>query len=134
MKKYDNKKIVWHQYRKEEDLFDAYNKTNYFLLPIDSVARQKYILPGKFSSYLFFCRPIIGFSYSESAIEDYIINNQLGLFIDINDNIENNIKKIDELFLKDDDYYKTQYIKAKNFYKDYFSTRSIKEQIKKTFQ
>ena len=133
MKKYDNKKIVWHPYRKEEDLFDAYNKTNYFLLPIDSVGRQKYILPGKFSSYLFFCRPIIGFSCSESAIEDYIKNNQLGLFIDINDNIENNIKKIDELFFKNNDYYKTQYIKAKNFYKDYFSTRSIKEQIKKTF-
>ena len=54
MKKYDNKKIVWHQYRKEEDLFDAYNKTNYFLLPIDSVARQKYILPVNFQATFFF--------------------------------------------------------------------------------
>lgn len=134
MKKYYNKKIVWHQYRKEEDLLYAYNKTNYFLLPIDSIGRQKYILPGKFSSYLFFCRPIIGFSNSESAIEDCIKNNQLGLFIDINDSIENKIKKIDELFLKKEDYYKMQYVKAKNFYKDYFSTSSIKEQIKKTFQ
>ena len=103
------------------------------MLPIDATGRQKYILPGKFSSYLFFCRPIIGFSNKNSAIEDCIKNNQLGIFIDIEDKIEKNTKIINELFNNQAEYYESQYNNAKIFYNDYFSTKSIEEQIKKTF-
>jgi hypothetical protein len=133
MKKFKNEKIIWHQYMSELDLLEKYEETNYFLLPIDATGRQKYILPGKFSSYLFFCRPIIGFSNKNSAIEECIKNNQLGKFIDIDDNIEKNIKIINELFNNQKEYYETQEINAKNFYNNYFSTKSIEEQIKKTF-
>ena len=133
MSKFKNKKIIWHQYMNEFELLEEYEKTNFFLLPIDATGRQKYILPGKFSSYLFFCRPIIGFSNKDSAIEDCIKNNQLGIFIDIDDKIEKNINIINDLFKNKKEYYETQHINANNFYKDYFSTKSIKEQIKKTF-
>ena len=133
MKKFKNEKIIWHQYMSELDLLEKYEETNYFLLPIDATGRQKYILPGKFSSYLFFCRPIIGFSNKNSAIEECIKNNQLGKFIDIDDKIEKNIKIINELFNNQKEYYETQEINAKNFYNNYFSTKSIEEQIKKTF-
>lgn len=133
MKKYKNEKIIWHQYMSELDLLEKYEETNYFLLPIDATGRQKYILPGKFSSYLFFCRPIIGFSNKNSAIEECIKNNQLGTFIDIDDKIEKNIKIINQLFDNQKEYYETQQINAKNFYNNYFSTKSIEEQIKKTF-
>ena len=82
---------------------------------------------------MFFCRPIIGFSNKDSAIEDCIKNNQLGTFIDISDKIEKNTKIINELFNNQSEYYEAQYINAKTFYKDYFSIKSIEEQIKKTF-
>jgi len=133
MSKFKNKKIIWHQYMNEFELLEEYEKTNFFLLPIDATGRQKYILPGKFSSYLFFCRPIIGFSNKDSAIEDCIKKNKLGTFIDIDDKIEKNINIINDLFKNKKEYYETQHINANNFYKDYFSTKSIKEQIKKTF-
>ena len=110
-----------------------YQKTNYFLLSIDSVGRQKYILPGKFSSYLFFKRPIIGFSNKDSALEYYINNNRLGLFIDIEEKIENNIKKIEKLFTKDEKFYENQYNNAQNIYNNYFSSEYVEEQIKKIF-
>lgn len=133
MKRYKNEKIIWHKYIDELELLEKYEESNFFLLPIDAIGRQKYILPGKFSSYLFFCRPIIGFSNKDSAIEDCIRNNQLGIFIDISDKIEKNTKIINELFNNQSEYYEAQYINAKTFYKDYFSINSIEEQIKKTF-
>ena len=130
---YDDKKIIWHQYIKEQELFDAYNKTNFFLLPLDATGRQKYIIPGKFSSYLFFQRPIIGFSNKDSALEDYINNYDLGVFIDIDQNNNDNINKIEKLFAQKDKYYQNKYIKTKKFYDDNFSTNSVGEQIKKIF-
>lgn len=133
MERFKDNRILWHGYIDEKDLIEEYQKTNYFLLPIDSIDRQKYILPGKFSSYLFFCRPIIGFSNKDSAIEEYIRKNDLGIFINIDDYFIKNTEMISELFYKNKDYYDILYIRSKNFYKKYFSTNSIREQIKQIF-
>ena len=133
IKKFHNKKIKWHEYINENDLFREYNKTNFFLLPIDSMGRQKLIIPGKFSSYLFFCRPILAFSKKNSALEDYINNEKLGTFIDIDENSKNNVRKIEELFYNSQEYYDNQYIKSKKFYEDNFSINSVEEKINKIF-
>lgn len=133
IEKYKDKKIIWHQYVKEQDLFDEYNKANFFLLPLDTTGRQKYIIPGKFSSYLFFRRPIIGFSNRDSALEDYINKYKLGVFIDIDQNGNDNVGKIEKLFNQNREYYQIKYIKIKEFYDDNFSTKSVSEQIKKIF-
>ena len=42
-------------------------KKQIFLLPIDAIGRQKFILPGKFSTYLSFYKPIMGFSNQSTA-------------------------------------------------------------------
>ena len=133
IKKYRSEKIIWHEYINEQSLFKEYNKTNFFLLPIDAIGRQKYILPGKFSSYLYFCRPILGFSNKNSALEDYINNNNLGVFIDVDESTENNVKEIEKLFHNSKKYYEIQYTNAKEFYEKNFSIKSIDEQINKLF-
>jgi len=133
MNKYTSKKIKWHGYLNERSILDEYNKTNYFLLPIEATGRQKYILPGKFSSYLFFCRPIIGFSNRDSVLEEYIKNNKLGEFIDIGAEVKINTRIIKNLLNNNIDYYETHYANAKNFYIKNFSTSSITKQIKKIF-
>ena len=133
IKKYNNEKIIWHEYINEEELFKEYNKTNFFLLPLDATGRQKYIIPGKFSSYLFFCRPIIGFSNKNSALEDYICQNKLGVFIDIDQNSNDNAGEIEKLFNHQKEYYETQYNNIQKFYDDNFSIKTVNEQIKKIF-
>lgn len=133
MEKYKSNIFKWHRYKDETDLLFEYNKTNFFLLPIEAINRQKYILPGKFSSYLFFCRPILGFSNRDSALENYIKNNQLGEFINIDEKIEKKVKIIENLLNKKEEYYEDQYINAKNFYNKNFSTISINKQIREIF-
>ena len=132
-KKYNDEKIIWHQYVDEKELFIEYNRTNFFLLPIDATGRQKYIIPGKFSSYLFFHRPIIGFSNKNSALEDYITKNKLGIFIDIDQNSKTNVVEIEKLFSHKKEYYEFQHTNIKKFYEENFSNRSIYDQIKKIF-
>ena len=133
MEKYKDNIFKWHGYKNESELLNEYNKTNFFLLPIEAVNRQKYILPGKFSSYLFFCRPILGFSNRDSALENYIKKNQLGEFICIDEKIETKVNIIENLLNKNEDYYKDQYINANNFYNKNFSTNSINRQIREIF-
>lgn len=133
MEKYKNNLLKWHGYKNESDLLFEYNKTNFFLLPIEAVNRQKYILPGKFSSYLFFCRPILGFSNRDCALENYIKKNQLGEFININEKIESKVKIIENLLNKKEEYYEEQYNNAKNFYNKNFSNKSINKQIREIF-
>ena len=133
MEKYKDNIFKWHGYKNESELLNEYNKTNFFLLPIEAVNRQKYILPGKFSSYLFFCRPIIGFSNIDIDLENYIKKNQLGEFICIDEKIETKVNIIENLLNKNEDYYKDQYINANNFYNKNFSTNSINRQIREIF-
>ena len=82
---------------------------------------------------MFFCRPILGFSNRDSALENYIKKNQLGEFICIDEKIETKVNIIENLLNKNEDYYKDQYINANNFYNKNFSTNSINRQIREIF-
>ena len=105
----------------------------FFLLPIDAIGRQKFILPGKFSTYLSFYKPIIGFSNQSTAIENEITQNGVGIFININETKEKNILKIKNLMSMENENYQNLSNCCKKLFENNFSDEAIQIQIKQTF-
>lgn len=132
-RQYNFKNIFWHGYKKEEDLFLAYQKTNFFLLPIDSVGRQRYILPGKFSSYLSFYRPIIGFSKNDTSLQNAIEENKVGYFININNDHNTNVQKLMDIKNIQRIDYQNICKNCENYYRSSYSPEAIRKQANKIF-
>ncbi len=130
---YKKKNINWFDYIDESKLIKEYEKTDFFLLPIDAIGRQKFILPGKFSTYLSFYKPIIGFSDQGTAIENEITQNGVGIFININETKEKNILKIRDLMSMENENYHNLSNCCKKLFENNFSDEAIKIQIKQTF-
>jgi len=96
--KYKNKNIIWHGWINEINLKKHYEMTDFFILPLKALDYQKYILPGKFTTYISKFKPIIGFSKKNGAIYYYIQKYKLGYFFDDSETIKNKIKKINRIY------------------------------------
>ena len=69
-------------WQEENKLLKNFKSTDFFLLPLKTYKRQKYILPGKFSTYLNYAKPIIALGNTDSALEYYVNRFKIGFFID----------------------------------------------------
>ena len=97
-------------------------------MPLKALNNQKYILPGKFTTYLSKFRPILGFSAKGSAIDYYIRKYKLGFFFDDKENRENKVKKLSELIKKKSN--RRQYSRnTKKLYLEEFSSKIIQKKF-----
>ena len=126
--KYKSRNIVWHGWKDEKKLRKYFTETDYFILPLKALNNQKYILPGKFTTYLSKFRPILGFSAKGSAIDYYIRKYKLGFFFDDKENRENKVKKLSELIKKKSN--RRQYSRnTKKLYLEEFSSKIIQKKF-----
>ena len=88
-------------------------------------------LPGKFVTYLQFKLPILCISNKNSEISKIITEYQCGDFVDLNDSVEFNNKKMKNFLLNiknNREYYSKN---SSRLYKDYFDQKNLKSKIKK---
>lgn len=132
-KKYMSNKINFLPWKEEDALINNYVTTDFFLLSLNTYKRQKYILPGKFSTYINYAKPIIAFGGGNSAIQFYTNKFKVGLFINNNYSKVKKLKLITEYLDQDKDQYNITIKNCLNCYNKFFSKKSIIEQINKIF-
>ena len=132
-KKYENSRIKFLLWQEENKLIKNFKSTDFFLLPLKTYKRQKYILPGKFSTYLNYAKPIIALGNTGSALQYYINRFKIGFFIDNKYSKKKNLELIQKFLNTNNNKYNLMCKNCFNCYNKFFSKESIIKQIEKTF-
>ena len=97
-------------------------KTNYFILSLNNLGRQKYIIPSKFQTYLSYGKPLL--FMGDKDVCDFIKNNNIGF--GISDLTDNNIYQfLNNLYYNDSKSYLETQKSINNFYKKNYIAENI---------